>query len=113
MGIPSKTEERRTARGKLRSVVSEARPAWRVFFDTPYNRELHHRILLNDIKGMVKRNGSKFDLRLPRIAKPWHNALLRNAPMLNGFFADEPAWRDKLLRWCEKVLTGDKADKRG
>ncbi len=68
-------------------------------------------MLLNDMRRMVKQKGSKFDLRLPRIAKPWHDALLRDAPMLKDFFAEEPAWRDKLLKWCETVLATEQKDK--
>jgi hypothetical protein len=35
---------------------------------------------------------------------PWQEAILHDAPLLSGFFADEPEFRDRLLRWCEKVL---------
>jgi hypothetical protein len=105
MGIPLKITTRRTARGKVRRIVSEAVPGPPFLFDISYNRELHHRVVLRHMRMLLRRKGTRYDLRLPRIAKPWHDAILRDAPMLKGFFAEEPKWRDKLLRWCEAVLT--------
>ena len=104
MGIPLKITTRRTARGKTRKLVTDAVPGPPFLFDIPYNHELHHRVVLNEIRILVKRKGSRYDLRKTRIAKPWHEAILRDAPMLKGFFSDEPKWRDKLLRWCEAVM---------
>jgi hypothetical protein len=104
MGIPIKVTERRTARGKVRRIVSEAVPGPPLLFDIPYNRELHHRVVLRDIRMLLRRKGTRYGLRLPRIARPWCDAILRDAPMLKGFFSDEPKWRDKLLLWCEAVL---------
>jgi hypothetical protein len=103
MGIPLKTTTRRTARGKTRKIVSHAVPGPPHLFDIPYSRELHHRVVLNDIRNLMQPPG-RFDLRKPRIVQLWFDAILRDAPMLKGFFCDEPAWRDKLLHWCEKVL---------
>jgi hypothetical protein len=34
----------------------------------------------------------------------WKAAILREAPLLKGFFAEEPAWREKMLRWCDEAL---------
>jgi len=34
----------------------------------------------------------------------WKAAILRNAPLLKGFFEEEPAWREKMLRWCDEAL---------
>jgi len=65
-------------------------------------------VLLDDIRRLLKRKGTRYDLRLPRIARPWQDAILRDAPMLKGFFADEPKWRSELLHWCEKVLGRNK-----
>ena len=103
MGIPLKTTTRRTARGKARTIVSDLIPGPPRLFDIPYNRALHHRVVLNHVRRLVQKRG-RVDLRKPHIAGPWHEAILRNAPMLKGFFADEPQWREKLLRWCEKAL---------
>jgi hypothetical protein len=103
MGIPLKTTTRRTARGKARKIVSCLIPGPPRLFDIPYNRELHHRVVLNHVRLLVQRPG-RVDLRKARIARPWQEAILRDAPMLKGFFVDEPQWREMLLRWCEKAL---------
>jgi hypothetical protein len=34
----------------------------------------------------------------------WKAAILRDAPLLKGFFEEEPAWREKMLRWCGDAL---------
>ena len=103
MGVPLKITTRRTARGKTRKIISSQVPGSPFLFDIPYNRDTHHRVVLEEIKSLVE-PPRRFDLRKARIAKPWHDAILRDAPMLKGFFADEPKWRTKLLHWCEKVL---------
>jgi hypothetical protein len=103
MGIPLKTTTRRTVRGKARKIVSSLVPGPPRLFDIPYQRELHYRAVLNQVRRLVQRPG-RVNLRKPRIVRPWHEAILRDAPMLKGFFADEPQWREKLLRWCEKAL---------
>jgi hypothetical protein len=33
------------------------------------------------------------------------DASLRDAPLLKGFFIEEPQLRDRMLRWCEKSLS--------
>jgi hypothetical protein len=103
MGVPLKTTTRRTVKSKTRKIVSNLIPGPPYLFEIPYNRVLHYHVVLNHIRSLVKRPG-RVDLRIPRIAQPWRDAVLRDAPMLKGFFVDEPKWRDKLLLWCEKVL---------
>jgi len=34
----------------------------------------------------------------------WKQAILRDAPLLKGFFVEEPKWREKMLRWCDRQL---------
>jgi hypothetical protein len=38
-------------------------------------------------------------------AARWKEAILRDAPLLHGFFAEEPQWRDRMLHWCEETLS--------
>ncbi|HEY6967679.1 MAG TPA: hypothetical protein VJA94_00505 [Candidatus Angelobacter sp.] len=90
----------------MRRVLSSTVPGPPRRFDIPYDRKLHHRAVLEEIRNLVTQKGSRFNLRKPRIVQPWLDATLRDAPMLKGFFADEPKWRDKLLRWCAKALQG-------
>jgi len=76
-------------------------------FDTPYAAALHKRDLMLQVKiccrrkrfGKYKETG--FDVEE---AAKWRKAILRDAPLLKGFFADEPQWRDRMLRWCEETL---------
>jgi hypothetical protein len=44
---------------------------------------------------------SEFERDVP---SKWKAAILRDAPLLKGFFREEPKWRAKMLRWCEKSL---------
>jgi hypothetical protein len=81
-------------------------------FDTPYIRAVHKGTLTfqfryhvdvkwfgHSTKSTKKRRAS--DLRE---AIRWRKAILRDAPLLKGFFAEQPQWRERMLRWCEKVL---------
>ena len=61
-------------------------------------------LVLNGLRSLLRKPG-RFSQRPARIARPWQEAAFRDAPMLRGFFADEPHLRDRLLRWCEKILT--------
>jgi len=107
MGIPIEITVKRNARGKSANTSSSAVPTWPKLFDIPYNRELHYRVVLNEIRGLL-RKPRRLNVRKPRWARPWYEATLRDAPMLKGFFADEPRLRTRLLCWCEAVL--DKSD---
>jgi hypothetical protein len=71
-------------------------------FDIPYSASDHHRFVLQEIRSLLR--PSLFDLRSEKTAKLWRDAIIRNAPILEGFFKDEPKLRDRMLGWCEKVL---------
>jgi hypothetical protein len=80
-------------------------------FDTPYDRALHkHGILfLLRLRIGPPRWGphKKKSVRLThdlQVAELWRSAILRDAPLLRGFFAEEPQWRERMLYWCEKTL---------
>jgi len=36
-------------------------------------------------------------------ASSWKAAILRDAPLVAGYCADEPQWRERVLRWCDRV----------
>jgi hypothetical protein len=105
MAIVIKVEERRTGTGKKRSITTEATSAYPGYFNVQYDRKLHHRALLDEIRSFLKKKGMKLGRPSSRQARIWRGAILTDAPLLKGFFAEEPKWRDKLLRWCEAVLT--------
>jgi hypothetical protein len=57
--------------------------------------------------GFLGRNKKKFQ-RISEherhVPSQWKAAILCNAPLLKGFFAEEPKWREKMLRWCDKSI---------
>lgn len=79
-------------------------------FDIPYVAALHKRDVLSELRHHIedkrrwRRGHHKRTVWAIEQAAKWRKAILRNAPLLNGFFADEPQWRDRMLRWCEETL---------
>jgi hypothetical protein len=83
-------------------------------FDRPYDPELHRDGILFNLRYHTDTRPSRFgrhkskpnrSKRDYRAAKLWQDAILRDAPLLRGFFAEAPEWRNKMLRWCEKTLS--------
>jgi hypothetical protein len=90
-------------------------------FDTPYNSTLHKRAILDEIGsytrifsliGRDKKKSQRYRKYQREFATRWREATLRDAPLLVGFFAEEPQWRERSLRWCDAVLaTGPDSQK--
>lgn len=85
-------------------------------FDTPYDSTLHKRLILWEFRfhsvrpnwGPHKKKSERYRWRYQReFATRWKEATLRDAPLLMGFFAEEPQWRERILRWCEAALTAE------
>lgn len=85
-------------------------------FDTPYDPALHKRSILGELRfhgvrpnwGPHKKKSQRYRWRYQReFAIRWKEATLRNAPLLGGFFAEEPQWRERILRWCEAALIAE------
>lgn len=82
-------------------------------FDTPYIRVLHKRTIMFQLRYRTNAKGWRRYAKTSRLmrsherkeAARWREAILRDAPLLRGFFAEEPQWRDRMLRWCEKTLS--------
>jgi len=79
-------------------------------FDTPYDPTLHKRAILRKLRfrcarpswGPHEKKSKRYRRRYEREdAARWKEATLRNAPLLAGFFAEEPQWRDRIMRWYE------------
>ena len=99
---------------------SGAKPAAHVYpnvyvediFDAPYVRTLHKRRIMFQLRyrtsakrWRANKKKTAYARRYEREeATRWREAILRDAPLLKGFFAEEPQWRDRMLRWCERVL---------
>ena len=85
-------------------------------FDTPYDPTLHKRSILSELRfhrvrpnwGPHKKKSQRYRGKYQReIAARWKEATHRNAPLLVGFFAEEPQWRERILRWCEAALAAE------
>jgi len=82
-------------------------------FDVSYVRSLHKRPIMFRLRYRTGTKGWRGNMAATTFArkhqleeaKRWREAILRNAPLLRGFFSEEPQWRDRMLRWCEKVLS--------
>ena len=77
--------------------------------DIAYSTEVHRRFVLNEIRFRTQRAGSaqtKASMTYEiKEAKRWRDAILRDALLLKGFFAEEPEWREKVLSWCQRIIT--------
>jgi hypothetical protein len=85
-------------------------------FDTSYDSASHKRSILWRLRylkvrprwGPHKKKSQRYRSRYQRdLATRWKEATLRNAPLLAGFFAEEPQWRERILHWCEAALTAE------
>ena len=82
-------------------------------FDQPYIRALHKRTIMSQLRYRADPKGWGKYLKKSRLSRTherkeaarWREAILRDAPLLRGFFAEEPQWRDRMLHWCEKMLS--------
>jgi hypothetical protein len=94
------------ARGRSRKVVVHASLTDDQMFEVPYRADTHRHSILSEIRfytGARAARNKKYDQKLALL---WKKAILRDAPLLKGFFAEEPSYRPRMLRWCEKVLVG-------
>lgn len=85
-------------------------------FETPYDPGLHKRSILWELRshrispflGPHKKKSQRYRWSTRRKwAARWKEATLRDAPLLAGFFAEEPQWRERILRWCETASAAD------
>ncbi len=105
---------KRDGRGKSRKVQVYASFDYPGIFDQRYDAALHRQLILDELRyrtgpapAFLGRNRKKFQ-RISKhechVPSQWKAAILRDAPLLRGFFAEEPKWREKMLRWCDKSL---------
>ena len=81
-------------------------------FDTPYNSRFHKHSILDNLRYLTGVRG-RWQTKKTRTARKLEHddatslkeAILRDAPLLRGFFAEEPGWREKALLWCDRVLS--------
>jgi hypothetical protein len=116
MGLTVKEYTKRDGRGrsgKIQVVTGFDSPA---IFDIPYNAALHRHFILHELRlrigrppaylnrGRNKKKSERLGKYQRHVRSMWKEAILRDAPLLKGFFEEEPAWRDKMLSWCDAAL---------
>ncbi len=81
-------------------------------FDTPYDGTLHKRLILRKLRyhvrpnwGRHKKKSRRYGKYQRKLAARWREPILRSAPLLEGFFGEEPQWRERIMRWCDAALT--------
>ena len=116
MGLVIKEYAKRDGRGRSRKVQVVAGFDHPEIFEIPYNAALHRHFLLRELRyrtgrppaflGRSKKKSERVGKYERDVPQQWKAAILRDAPLLKGFFEEEPAWREKMLRWCDEALEG-------
>jgi hypothetical protein len=114
MGLLLKRYVKRDSRRKEHTVQVRAGFDYAGIFDTPYNSALHRHFILREMRyrtGPPRSGQRRVKNKHQRLGKygkdvpsKWIAPILRDAPVLKGFFKEEPQWREKMLRWCDKNL---------
>jgi hypothetical protein len=114
MGLIVREYTKRDGRGRSCKIEVTAGFGTPGIFDIPYDAKLHRQFILGELRyrtgrppGFLGRNKKKFN-RLGKYERhvpiQWKAAILRDAPLLKGFFDEEPAWRKKMPRWCDDAI---------
>jgi|SRR6266850_2195726 len=116
MGLVIKEYAKRDGRGRSRKVQVVAGFDHPGVFEIPYNAALHRHFILRELRyrtgrppaflGRSKKKSERVGKYERDVPQQWKAAILRDAPLLKGFFEEEPAWREKMLRWCDEALEG-------
>ena len=112
MGLTIKEYTKKDGRGRSRKIQVVAGFDYPGIFDVPYVAALHRHFILRELRSRTGRppayRNKKKSERLGKyqrhVPSMWKAAILRDAPLLKGFFEEEPAWREKMLRWCDDAL---------
>jgi hypothetical protein len=122
MGLLISEYVQRDGRGKSRKFQEIATFDYPGIFDTLYDSAKHRHFILHELRyraglapaflGRNKKKSkglSKYECHVP---EQWKAAILRDAPLLKGFFAEEPKWREKMLNWCEANIAAHSSTKK-
>jgi hypothetical protein len=109
MGLLIRVVKKRTGRGKSNNLHEILTFDYAGVFDIPYKPDVHRRFVFAEIRfrtredrrGQTKSSHTAYAVKQ---ARRWQEAIRRNAPLLKGFFREEPEWRDKMMMWCERTL---------
>ena len=77
-------------------------------FDIPYKTDVHRRFVIREIRFRTQLKGRRKDKAaiaydIKKALRRWQEAIRRNAPLLSGFFAEAPEWREKCYVVRESV----------
>lgn len=115
MGLIVKEYTKRDGRGRRSKILLVRGFDSPGIFDIPYNAALHRHFILHELRfctgrppaylnrGRNKKKSERLGRYERHLPSMWKAAILRDAPLLKGFFEEEPAWRDKMLRWCRVI----------
>jgi len=122
MGLLIREYVKRDGRGKSRKIQEVAGFDYPGIFDTPYDPAKHRHFILHELRyrtgpasaflGRNKKKSQRLSKYERHVPVQWKAAILRNAPLLKGFFAEEPKWREKMLNWCEANIEAHSSTKR-
>lgn len=122
MGLLIREYVKRDGRGKSLKFQEIATFDYPGIFDALYDPAKHRHFILHELRyrtgpapAFLGRNKKKFE-RLSKyerhVPERWKAAILRDAPLLKGFFAEEPKWREKMLNWCEANIAAHSSKKK-
>jgi len=109
---------KRDGRGKSRKFLEVAGSDDPGIFDTPYDPARHRHFILHELRYRTgpapanKKKSQRLSKYEHRVPVQWKAAILRDAPLLKGFFAEEPKWREKMLSWCEANMEAHSSTKK-
>jgi hypothetical protein len=122
MGLLIREYVKRDGRGKSRKVQVYATFEHLGIFDTPYDPAKHRHFILHELRyrtgpapaflGRNKKKSERLSKYERHVPEQWKAAILRDAPLLKGFFAEEPKWREKMLNWCEANIAAHSSTKK-
>jgi hypothetical protein len=118
MSILIRMIKKKTARGKSNNRYVFFGFGDEGVFDIPYESDIHRPFVLNEIRTLTSQPVHTRHRKLTiafrvKQAKLWSEAIGRNAPLLKGFFDDEPEWRNRMLTWCDRILAKSPIQKKG
>jgi hypothetical protein len=122
MGLLIREYVKRNGRGKSHKVQVYVSFEYPGIFDTPYDQAKHRHFILDELRyrtgpalafhGRSKKKSERLSKYERYVPVQWKAAILRDAPLLKGFFAEEPKWREKMLNWCEANIAAYVSTKR-
>ena len=114
MGRLVKVIVKRDGRGRQNNSYVYASFEYPKIFDEVYKPSVHRQLILHEVRyrtgppsavfGRNRKKSQRLSKYERQVPSQWKEAILRDAPLLKGFFAEEPGMREKILRWCDQTI---------